>query len=79
MALSRPHLRAKPDLPPPSNRTLLQSWGALPPRTRLIISSGICVFALTGLMISDYLEKTALDVKLEKAQREHDLAASKNQ
>ncbi|KIK07257.1 hypothetical protein K443DRAFT_201498 [Laccaria amethystina LaAM-08-1] len=43
----------------PQNRTLLQSWTALPTRTRLFLSFGLCVMGATGLIISDYIEKVA--------------------
>ncbi|KIM47462.1 hypothetical protein M413DRAFT_61403, partial [Hebeloma cylindrosporum] len=38
--------------------TRLSKFTAIPPRTRLVISLGVCVIGATGLMVSDYLEKT---------------------
>ncbi|KAF8971715.1 hypothetical protein BDZ97DRAFT_1913628 [Flammula alnicola] len=53
MANSKPN-----SLPSPKNRTFLQSWLALPARTRLYVSLGVCVVAGTGIMISDFLENS---------------------
>jgi len=38
----------------------------LPARTRLYLSLGICLVGATGLMVSDYLENTAIPVVKEK-------------
>ncbi|KDR85728.1 hypothetical protein GALMADRAFT_383011 [Galerina marginata CBS 339.88] len=74
MAKAQQQSQASPNLQPPRNRTLMQSWTAIPPRKRLLISLGVCVFGATGLMISDYMEKTALAVKVEKAAKAADAA-----
>ncbi|KJA28425.1 hypothetical protein HYPSUDRAFT_128897 [Hypholoma sublateritium FD-334 SS-4] len=44
--------------PSPQNRTYLQSWLAMPARTRLYISMGACIVGFTGILVSDFLEKT---------------------
>ncbi|KIK51418.1 hypothetical protein GYMLUDRAFT_395488 [Collybiopsis luxurians FD-317 M1] len=41
----------------PTNRTLAQSWAALPASTRIKFSLGICAVAVAGMYISDLLEK----------------------
>lgn len=67
--------RKSEKLPPPSQRTLAQSWlgmlytpqkttthllhckyQALPARTRLFVSLGLCIVGGTGLMFSNFLE-----------------------
>ncbi|KAF9055856.1 hypothetical protein BJ165DRAFT_1521825 [Panaeolus papilionaceus] len=42
--------------PPPHNRTLGQSWLALPARTRLYVSLAFCAVGATGIVVSNYLE-----------------------
>ncbi|KAJ6503242.1 hypothetical protein C8R47DRAFT_194241 [Mycena vitilis] len=41
-----------------AERTLWQSYQALPPTTRMKFSVAMAVFAATGLAVSNYLEKT---------------------
>ncbi|TFK77427.1 hypothetical protein BDN72DRAFT_891169 [Pluteus cervinus] len=41
-----------------TGKTLAQSYIALPARTRLYFSLGVCAVAATGLFVSDYLEKS---------------------
>ncbi|KAJ3903655.1 hypothetical protein F5879DRAFT_138270 [Lentinula edodes] len=40
-----------------ANRTLAQSWAALPASTRVKFSLGICAVAAAGIYLSDVLEK----------------------
>ncbi|KAJ7170192.1 hypothetical protein C8R46DRAFT_226512 [Mycena filopes] len=40
-----------------ADRTLWDSYLALPPKTRLQFSLAVGAFALTGLAVSNYLEK----------------------
>ncbi|KAF5385026.1 hypothetical protein D9615_001231 [Tricholomella constricta] len=49
--------KSKPTGNPIANRTLAQSYAALPARTRLYFSLGVCAVALAGIMISDQLEE----------------------
>ncbi|KAF8808122.1 hypothetical protein BYT27DRAFT_7099437 [Phlegmacium glaucopus] len=56
MATKLENTTRPPKLPPPSQRTLAQSWMAIPARTRLFISLGLCIVGGTGLMISDFIE-----------------------
>jgi len=42
---------------PVASRTLLQSYAALPARTRLALSLGVCGIAAAGLVMSDVLEE----------------------
>ncbi|KAL9716431.1 hypothetical protein Ac2012v2_000878 [Leucoagaricus gongylophorus] len=39
-------------------RSLLQSWLALPQKTRLSISLVVCFVGVAGIAVSDHLEKT---------------------
>jgi len=53
----------KPKIPPGlrrnpiANRTLAQSYAALPARTRLNLSLVVCAVAAAGLLVSDMLEE----------------------
>ncbi|KAI6163911.1 hypothetical protein EDD17DRAFT_441691 [Pisolithus thermaeus] len=40
------------------SRSLWESYKALPARTRLYISMGVCTLGAVGLLVSDYMEKT---------------------
>jgi len=40
-----------------AERTLWQSYLALPANTRLKLSVGMAIFAATGIVVSNYLEK----------------------
>ncbi|KAJ3730853.1 hypothetical protein DFJ43DRAFT_453047 [Lentinula guzmanii] len=40
-----------------ANRTLAQSWAALPASTRIKFSLGICAVATAGIYLADVLEK----------------------
>ncbi|KAJ8084530.1 hypothetical protein PM082_003302 [Marasmius tenuissimus] len=52
---------------PVANRTLLQSYKALPASTRLRFSLAMCGVAITGIAISNWLEKR---IPTEKAGEE---------
>ncbi|KAK7465462.1 hypothetical protein VKT23_005439 [Stygiomarasmius scandens] len=41
-----------------ANRTLAQSWAALPASTRIRFSLAMCGVAIAGIYVSDYLEKS---------------------
>ncbi|KAG2022882.1 hypothetical protein CC2G_000601 [Coprinopsis cinerea AmutBmut pab1-1] len=44
-------------IPPTHEKTLLQSYATLPPRTRMKIALAMCAVGGIGLVVSDYLEK----------------------
>ncbi|KAF9486551.1 hypothetical protein BDN70DRAFT_20651 [Pholiota conissans] len=60
----------------PKNRTYLQSWLAIPARTRLVISLGVCVVAATGIMVSDFLEQSVVAAQKEQATPHNDTTTS---
>ncbi|KAL4267928.1 hypothetical protein AB1N83_001018 [Pleurotus pulmonarius] len=39
------------------NRSLWQSYNALPPSARLKISLGLCLVGIAGIVASDFIEK----------------------
>ncbi|KAI3609469.1 hypothetical protein WG66_001258 [Moniliophthora roreri] len=49
--------RKRPQSNPVTNRTLFESYKALPASTRLRFSLAMCVVAATGIAVSDWLEK----------------------
>ncbi|KAF9015691.1 hypothetical protein BDQ17DRAFT_62399 [Cyathus striatus] len=44
-------------MPASEKKSFLQTWLNLPPRTRMMFSLGVCLVGVTGIAISDYLEK----------------------
>ncbi|KIM70285.1 hypothetical protein SCLCIDRAFT_1207603 [Scleroderma citrinum Foug A] len=51
---NRPNVQSSQSI---RNRSLWGSYKALPARTRLYISMGICTVGAVGLFVSDYLQK----------------------
>ncbi|KAJ7361447.1 hypothetical protein DFH08DRAFT_952005 [Mycena albidolilacea] len=54
---AKPFPAQKPIPEPVAERTLWQSYQALPANTRLKFSVGMAIFAATGIAVSNYLEK----------------------
>ncbi|KAF8921946.1 hypothetical protein CPB85DRAFT_1427296 [Mucidula mucida] len=65
MAGAQPQKPHQPD-PQLKTRSLLESYNALPARTRRTLAAGIFAFAGVGLLVSDYLETKIPPENLKK-------------